>query len=410
MQAAHAKALEAAGVLSGAESQAIHRALSQIEAAHGCGLTPVSDAEDIHTWMEAELIERAGEAGKKIHTARSRNDQVATLLKMYVIDCGERLLSDSREFTELCCRRAMEWSGLAMPLLTHQQFAAPGSAGAWILRFAAAGQRICSQATAALSRWREECPLGSGAVAGSSIPIDRGIQAGELGFERPSFSALDSTTTRDECVEFLSLAAMTALHLQSLAVDVIVFSQTPLGWVKYPAGFGTGSSMMPNKMNPDAMELLRGESAAVLSAHGQALMLLKGLPSGYNRDLQCIKPLVREAAEKLHQLLELVSAFLTEMEFDAEKLGASMSQGAISATLRMEELVKEGRPLREAHHAVAAEVQAGKMDGRGTPRAWIEAYQTSGSASPAETRRAAKEILDRLSGLNADSPMKGSSE
>src|ERR1043166_9324677 len=310
LQAAHAKALQAAGILTGDEREAIQRALSEMGASLDLGEPPVSDAEDIHTFVESELVKRAGEAGKKIHTARSRNDQVATLLKMFVIGCGERLLADSRQLAEACCRQEEAWSDLPMPLQTHTQFAAPGSAGAWILRYAAAGERICGQAAEAARRWREECPLGSGAVAGSSVPINRAIQAQELGFVRPSASALDSTTTRDECIEFLAIAAQAALHLQSLATDVILFSQTPLGWTKYPAEFGTGSSMMPNKMNPDAMELLRGEAAAVMSAHGHALMLLKGLPSGYNRDLQCIKPLVRETAEKLQGLFALAIAFI----------------------------------------------------------------------------------------------------
>jgi len=406
LQAAHARTLQAAGILSTTELEAILRALSQIEAGHGAGLPPVTDAEDIHTWIEAELTERAGDAGRKIHTARSRNDQVATLLKLYVVGCGERLLADSKQLAEICCRRAVDWSDVAMPLMTHQQFAAPGSAGAWVLRFACASERVCAQAASAARRWREECPLGSGAVVGSSIPLNRGIQARELGFDRPSVSALDSTSTRDECVEFLAMAAGAAIHLASLATDVIIFSQTPLGWVKFPADFGTGSSMMPNKMNPDAMELLRGESTAVMGAHGQALMLLKGLPSGYNRDLQCIKPLVREAAENLHGLFELAAAFLEKLEFDVERLAASMKLGGISATLRMEELVKQGKPLREAHHAVAAEVQAGKLDAKGTPADWIASYQTAGSASPNEVRRAAKEILGRVAMFKSSTPRK----
>lgn len=331
---------------------------------------------------------------------------MATLLKLYVVDCGQRFLGDAKQFVELCCRRAVDWSDLAMPLMTHQQFAAPGSVGAWILRFAKAGERICAQTTAAVVRWREECPLGSGAVAGSSIPINRGIQARELGFERPSVSALDSTTTRDDCVDFLAVAASAALHLTSLATDVIVFSQTPLSWVKFPADFGTGSSMMPNKMNPDAMELLRGESTAVMSAHNHALMLLKGLPSGYNRDLQCIKPLVRETAEKLHVLFELAIAFLEKLEFDRDRLAESMNLGGISATLRMEELVKQGKPLREAHHAIAAEVQAGRLDAKGTTADGMAAYQTAGSASPSEVRRVAREIVGRVSAFKSSAPWK----
>jgi argininosuccinate lyase len=396
LQRAHAQALEAAGILSPLERQAVDRGLDDIASKCDAARPPASDAEDIHTWVESELVRRIGDAGKKIHTARSRNDQVATLLKMYVNSAGERLRGDLRGLAEMACRRARDWSELPMPLHTHQQFAAPGNAGFWVLRFAVAFDRIQRHWGGVLEVWRRYCPLGSGAVAGSSIPIDRRIQARELGFAAPSLNALDSTSTRDECLELLFLASQTALHLQSFAADVILYSQTPLGWTKYPQEFGTGSSMMPNKMNPDAMELLRGEANAILAAHVQAMMLLKGLPSGYNRDLQCIKPLVRGAAERLHALCELALAFLERLDFDKEALAASMGLGRIDATLRMEQKVMAGALLREAHHAVAGEAPVASPQLPGGAADWLRMYQTSSSANPAETRRIADAILAEL--------------
>lgn len=357
---------------------------------------PASDAEDLHTWVEGELVKRAGDAGKKIHTARSRNDQVATLIRLFVIDAGQRASTAMQRLVETACRRAIAWSDVVMPMQTHQQFAAPGNAGFWIMKYATAFDRVRRHWDGAGEVWRRFCPLGSGAVAGSSIGIDRGLQAGALMFEGPSLNALDSTSTRDECLEFLFIASQASLHLQSLAADVIVFSQTMLQWTKYPAEFGTGSSMMPNKMNPDAMELMRGEANAIIAAQMQAMLLMKGLPSGYNRDLQCIKPVVRDAAEKLGALLELATAFLEQLEFDRERLAASMQQGAIEATLRMEQLVMQGKPLRDAHHAVADEVTKGTVSLAGLPKDWVNLYATSGSANPADTRRAAEALLKSL--------------
>lgn len=396
MQNAHAGALEAAGILSRAERESLDHAVSEIGTKFTGQPCPTSDAEDLHTWVEGELVKRCGDTGKKIHTGRSRNDQVATLIRLFVIDAGERASTATKRLVEIACRRAIAWSDMAMPMQTHQQFAAPGNAGFWIMKYATAFDRVRRHWDGIGEAWRRGCPLGSGAVAGSSIGIDRGVQARALSFQGPSLNALDSTSTRDDCLEFLFIASQAALHLQSLATDVIVFSQTPLAWTKYPTEFGTGSSMMPNKMNPDAMELLRGEANAIIAAHVQAMLLMKGLPSGYNRDLQCIKPIVRDAAEKLHALLELAAAFLERLEFDRDRLAASMKQGAIEATLRMEQLVKEGKPLRDAHHAVAEEVAKGTLSLAGAPMDWANQYVTSGSASPAETRRTAEALLKSL--------------
>lgn len=219
------------------------------------------------------------------------------------------------------------------------------------------------------------------------------MQAKLLGFDAPSPNALDSTSTRDECLELLNQCAMIALHLQSLATDVIAFSQTPFSWTKYPPAFGTGSSMMPNKTNPDAMELLRGHAKLVAAAHQSAFTLMQGLPSGYNRDLQCIKPILHETATNLHNLLSMTTAFVCELDFDPDRIATACDQGSIDATLRMEQNVQSGTPLRDAHHEIAAAVAAGGFTGDAPT---VDAYQTIGSASPAETRHQAKAIRDAL--------------
>ena len=401
MQRAHAAALLAAGVYDGVEHEAVCGALDRLEAAAVALERPptvgtCSDSEDLHTWIEGMLTELAGDAGRKIHTARSRNDQVATLQKLYVIDCGTRLSAELRGLSVIACERAKKWAGLAFPLQTHQQFAAPGSVGFWLLRYATAFERVRRHLEACMEEWRRYCPLGAGAVAGSSIPLDRMIQARELGFAAPAPNALDATSTRDECLELLAVGTQLALHLQSLATDIIVFSQTSLGWTKYPRAFGTGSSMMPNKLNPDAMELLRGECNTVSAAHAEIVLLGKGLPSGYNRDWQCIKPIVNRAAEKLVSLVQMTAAFVEQLDFDTDRLAASLREGHVGATLRMEEIVQTGVPLRAAHHAVAAEVaqaEDGAVPDISDP---LKRYQTAGSTNPTEVCRVADAILAGL--------------
>ncbi len=396
LQEAHAKTLQAAGILSSEECADIIRALGQIDTERTGKPCPRSDVEDIHTWIETTLVEKAGDAGKKIHTARSRNDQVATLLKMFVFSAGKQLSRELSALTAVFARQAKNWSDLVFPLQTHCQFAAPGSVGFWSLRYGTSFDRCRQRARLLLSQWQQYCPLGSGAVAGSSIPIDRKIQAKELGFEEPCLSALDVTSSRDECLDFLSLAVQIALHLQSFATDVIAFSQTQLSWTEYPKAFGTGSSMMPNKTNPDAMELLRGECNGIIAAQNQAITLLKGLPSGYNRDLQCIKPLVRDTADKLSLLISMTVDFVEQLSFNQAKIAESLKYGAIDATLRMEDKVTQGTPVRDAHHAIADDLNPAIHNDEINPFLKIDRYKTFGSASPAETIRIADWLLTGL--------------
>lgn len=399
MQLAHAATLKQAGIFDADECDSVRGALKQIATDvlvdGSLGAAPTdSPAEDIHTWVESELVARVGDVGKKIHTARSRNDQVATLLVMYAIDAGSKTVQTARDLSLQLCEKATDWAPLVFPLQTHCQFAAPGSVGFWALKYAAAFERVANRFADSINAWKRTCPLGSGAVAGSSIPIDRNMQASLLGFESPSDNALDATSTRDACLELLADAAHAALHLQSLATDVIAFAQTSLSWVAYPAAFGTGSSMMPNKTNPDAMELLRGECNAIVAAHNHALLIMKGLPSGYNRDLQCIKPVVQSATEKLVELLEMTTYFSEALAFRTENLNASLQMGHIDATLRMEEKVQGGMAMRDAHHAVADDLNSGGADL--DVAALANQYQTIGSASPKETVRTAAAMIKRI--------------
>lgn len=391
LQRAHVVALHAAGIVSDREKTALDAAIDVIASTYLNAPCPETTAEDIHTWLETLVTEKAGDAGKKLHTARSRNDQVATLLKRYVIDSASRIRNALQSAVRAFSDQANHWADIVGPMQTHAQFAAPGSMGFWALRYATAFRGIHRMLSLMIGEWNTECPLGSGAVAGSSIPIDRRIQATQLGFDKPSPNALYSTTARDEILQLLAICSQVSLHLQSLATDVLAFCQTPFGWVNYPMAFGTGSSMMPNKANPDAMELLRGRSCAIQSANVEMLLLLKGTPSGYNRDLQQCKPLVHRTVEETLSMTGLAADFIRALSFKTDRLRDAATAGAIGATLAMESLVLEGTPLRDAHRIVSDALAAGDSSAVA-----IDRYKTTGSADPGETRRVAQQFLDEM--------------
>ncbi len=409
LQATHARTLADAGILSSTDADAIATALDEIKRAYiaspsnamgapaplELGDCPASDAEDIHTWLEVELTQRVGDAGKRIHSARSRNDQVATLLAMYLIDSADQLGNHLTHLVRTCAVRAKTWAEIIMPMQTHAQFAAPGSAGFWILRFGDAFNRWNRRAAWLHKDWQHDCPLGAGAVAGSSIPIDRQQQADGLGFDSPALNALNATSSRDNCLEWLALLGHIGITMQSFAADALAFCQTPFDWVDYPKAFGTGSSMMPNKHNPDAMELLRGEACALTAAHHQATTLMKGLTSGYQRDLQTIKPLVRNATETTFNLLSLTTDFIAALEFKQDQLAACFNDGNLMATLAMEDLVKQGTPLRSAHHQIAQRIADGETFNAITPDT-LKQYATTGSPNPSITIAAADTLLKDL--------------
>ncbi len=391
LQRAHVVALHAAGIVSSGEKSALDAALDGVESDFVGRPCPETPAEDIHTWLETLVTEKAGEAGKKLHTGRSRNDQVATLLKLYTIDAGERIAEALAGLTRAFSNQAIAWAEVVAPMQTHAQFAAPGSMGFWSLRYAAAFRAARRILCGMMDIWRSECPLGSGAVAGSSIPIDRTIQAKELGFAGPSPNALYSTTSRDEILQVLSSCSQIALHLQSLAADVLAFCQTPFGWVNYPMAYGTGSSMMPNKANPDAMELLRGRGCAITSAYIEMTLLIKGTPSGYNRDLQQCKPLLSRTIDETLSLCGLAADFIGELSFREDRLRDAARAGSIGATLAMEALVTKGVPLRDAHRQVSDALAQGDACALA-----IDQYKTLGGAGPGETRRVAESFMSEL--------------
>jgi len=386
LQRAHGTVLHRAALLDDGQLDGLNAALDDIESTFDRWEVPSSEAEDIHTWIEGEITARCPEAGRRIHTARSRNDQVATLLLLHLRAAGDELADSLDRLRARLVERVDDWADLEMPMQTHLQFAAPGSVGAWPLRYATSLARLSRQLDFLRGEWAHWCPLGAGAVAGSSLPIDRSLQAELLDFDEPWPSSLDATSSRDACLEMLAWCAQISLQLQALAADGQVFAQTPFSFTHYPKALATGSSMMPNKSNPDALELLRGEANAAAAAHVQATLILKGLPSGYQRDLQCVKPLVRDVPALVRDLLELAHAYVDALEFDAERVAAALATGDVGATLRMEARVAAGQALRDAHHSEAD----GKQDD--TPDSGATAYVTHGSASPDAVRASARHV------------------
>ena len=400
LQAAHAKTLSAAEVLEPGELVLLLSALESLEAEWVGRPTPDVDDEDLHTWVENRLTEKVGTPGRKIHTARSRNDQVATLLELFRRStAGARAaragLTASRHRRSPSGRST--GADLQFPLQTHCPVRRTGQsweAGRCVTPTAFERGSASRLALSLQSLWRASAALSDqGAVAGlvhaRSTATIQAIAAGVRRARRRTRSTATSRRDETRAVELLALAA----HLAT-APPVVgrptrsAFAQTPFSWLLpvCRAASMTGSSMMPNKSNPDAAELLRGESNGLHGALVHALTLLKGLPSGYNRDLQALKPVIRDAMERAVDLVALALALVEAMRFDAERLAESMGQGNIGATLRMERRVLDGVPLREAHHAEAA------ATGSDAPES-SQRYVTLGAGSPVEVRRAAEALI-----------------
>ncbi len=350
---AHAEMLAEVGLITRADATAIKRGLKEIEEEIVAGKF-VWDAacEDIHMALEAALTARIGEPGKRLHTARSRNDQVALDLRLYTrdaidLDVLPRLLDLQRALVA----SAEEYVDAVMPAYTHLQRAQPVSAGAYLLAFVEQFQRDRERFGDARRRV-DVCPLGSGAVAGSTLPIDRRAVAGRLGFADITRNSIDATGDRDFITEFVAAAALCGVHLSRLAEDWILYASQEFQFITIADAFCTGSSMMPQKKNPDVLELIRGKTARIYAALTGMLALTKGLPMAYNRDLQEDKIHLFSAHDTLSASLEIAAAVVANTTFNADRLLAATQRGFMDATILAEYLVGKGVPFREAHQHV----------------------------------------------------------
>lgn len=351
---AHASALAKAGVLGREELTATLSALDQI-AREG---VPNDDPsiEDIHHYVESRLVEIAGEVGYKLHTGRSRNEQIATDLRLYIreqIDDITRLLA---EFANAFVQQAEAAGGNAMPAYTHLQRAEPVLVAHWLLAYVEMFLRDIGR----LADCRERlnvCPLGSGAVAGTILPLNRESIAATLDFDAPTANSIDATSDRDFAIEFAQVLSVVALHLSRWAEEFILFSTTEFGFVKLPEQYATGSSAMPQKKNPDALELIRGKAGRIFGEATTLFIGVKGLPLAYNKDLQETQQPIFAAAQQVSSMIRVAAGFMSAVEFNYERMNQAASCGFMNAQAAAAHLVRQGVPFRRAHELIGQAVR-----------------------------------------------------
>jgi argininosuccinate lyase len=349
---AHAKMLAKSKLITAAELAQIKKGLLEISQEIAAGKFKFDKSlEDIHMAIEAALIKKIGDAGKKLHTARSRNDQVATDIRLWMRDEIQNIQSHITAMQKAFIKLAEKHLKDIMPAYTHMQRAQPVTIAAYLLSFVEKFDRDFQRLRDCRLRLNI-CPLGSGAIAGTTLPIDRQNTADALGFCGVSANSIDSVSDRDFCAEFIFDCALLSAHLSNLAEDWIIFSTNEFSFVKISDAFCTSSSMMPQKRNPDMLELIRGKSGSVYGALIAMLTILKSQPSGYNRDLQEDKIHVFKAADTATACVEMVAAIVANTHFQAKKIEAGIDEGFVDATALAEYLVKQKVPFRQAHGIV----------------------------------------------------------
>jgi argininosuccinate lyase len=416
---AHAAALQDAGVLSSAEYDTILTGLAQIAAEVRAGtFPPAADAtplpEDVHSAVEARLVGLIGETGHKVHAGRSRNDQVVTDVLLWLKDASFEIERAVRDVQDALMTKAEEYHAAIVPAYTHLQRAQPVLLAHHLHAHFEALERDLGRLEDA-GRRADRCPLGAGACAGSSFPLDRHATAERLGFAGVSGNSIDAVADRDWAIEFVSVCALIMTHLSRLAEEVVLWSSEEFGRARLADAWSTGSSALPHKRNPDVAELVRGKAATVagdlITLHG----LLKGLPLAYNRDLQEDKAPLFRAADTTRDSARVLAGAIASIEFQPPRMDGPDFSTALDLA---EELVRRGIPFRTAHHAVGRLIQALEASGRGlsdatdqelaalgapgidrrllTAQGSIESKRTYGSTSPAEVRREVEEARSML--------------
>lgn len=348
---AHAQMLVKQGIISAEDGKAIAQGLEQIEAEINAGDFTFSRAlEDIHMNIEARLGEIIGAAAGRLHTARSRNDQVATDFRLYVRDALDHMSAQIHALMGVLTAKAGAHAETIMPGFTHLQPAQPVTFGHHLLAYVEMLSRDAGRFTDARQRMNES-PLGAAALAGTGFPIDRAMTAAALGFDAPMGNSMDAVSARDFALETLSACAICATHLSRLAEEIVIFSGPAYGFFILPDAFSTGSSIMPQKRNPDAAELVRAKAGRIIGALGGLLVVMKGLPLAYSKDMQEDKEGVFNALDSLSLCLAAMGGMMEALEVNAEAMRAAAGSGFSTATDLADWLVREaGLPFREAHH------------------------------------------------------------
>ncbi|QHL91800.1 argininosuccinate lyase [Sphingomonas changnyeongensis] len=362
---AHVAMLGRQGIVDAADVAAIEAGLDRIEAEYAAGGVPEDPAlEDIHMHVEARLAELIGPAAGRLHTARSRNDQVATDFRLWVRDAIDEADAALAGLQRALVRRAEENADAVMPGFTHLQSAQPVTLGHHLMAYFEMIHRDRGRLEDARARLNE-CPLGSAALAGTGFPIDRHGVAEELGFDRPTDNSLDSVSDRDFALEYLFAATACSLHLSRLAEEVILWASQPFGFVQLADAWSTGSSIMPQKRNPDAAELVRGHAGRIMGCMTALMVTMKGLPLAYSKDMQDDKPPVFEAHELLTLSIAAMTGMVDSLTFRTDRMRALAESGFATATDLADWLVREaGVPFREAHHITGQAVRLAEAAGR----------------------------------------------
>ena len=379
---AHASVLCAAGLLTADEFVAVQSAIADLRTAIADDkFTPLASDEDVHTAVERGLMERLGPLGGKLRAGRSRNDQVATDFRLYLRAAAARVDAAVRDLQVALLDQAEAHIDCPSPGFTHLQHAQPVSFGHELGKHVHALQRDRER----LADWRRRAnvsPLGSGALSGSSLPIDPEAVATALGFDSAAANSIDAVSDRDFVAEFLFVAAMVGVHLSRLAEEVILMSSPEFGWARLHDSWSTGSSIMPQKKNPDVAELARGKSGRLIGNLTGLLATLKGLPFAYNRDLQEDKEPVFDSVDQLLLVLPAMTGMIATLQFDTERMAATAPQGYALATEIADWLVLRGMPFRHAHEVAGRCVQAAEARG---VELWDLTDEELAAASPALT-------------------------
>ncbi len=372
---AHALALAAAGVLTGAEQQQIANALETIGRRFSIPRSfkgddgqwqrdPVGgesigmDAEDIHHFVEMQLVAAVGDLGLKLHTGRSRNEQIATDLRLYIRERSSLLMIHLAAWAGQLVAQARAAGDAAMPAYTHLQRAEPVLVAHWLLAYVEMLLRDASRLEDCMARLNY-CPLGSGAVAGATLALDRTIAARELGFTAPTANSMDATSDRDFVLEYLQVLTILGVHMSRFAEEMTLFSTAEFGFVDLPEAFSTGSSAMPQKKNPDLTELVRAKVGRISGAAQTVLLTLKGLPLAYNKDMQETQEPVFAATSTVHLTLYLLACFTRAVRFNTDRMQAACEKGYLNAMAAATYLTGKGVPFRTAHERVGAAVRLG---------------------------------------------------
>ncbi len=370
---AHARMLERAGILNGDEAEAIIKGLGEIrEAIEQGSFKWRIDLEDVHMNIERALTERVP-AGAKLHTGRSRNDQVATDVRLWLKKAVIRQLKALRSWQEALVERAERDVDTVVPGYTHLQRGQPVRLAHHWLAYVEMAERDHGRLSDALKRI-DVLPLGSGALAGSTLPLDRDFVRKELGFSSLSRNSMDAVSDRDFVVEYLGAAALMAVHFSRLAEDLILWSSSEFGFIRISDAFTTGSSLMPQKKNPDAAELTRGKAGRVLGNWVAVVTLLKGLPMTYNRDLQEDKERLFDTVDTIDAVLEVLTPMMRALEVKRDVCMAAAADPQLLATDVADWLVSRGMAFREAHHTVGRLVRMSEERGMPLDQLPIEAW------------------------------------